>query len=318
MDGTPINAITQDISLTDSDKILFADNNSAEARLVPAAKLAEFVNDKLVFPDLIGGRVNVRKYNVGTHTWVAPANLLYVKAYIIGAGGSGASIPAITNGHSGRHYSGAGMAGQGGATRIRFFNTAELGVSEVVIVGAGGASIANPTAHSYSSDNAYLTYSNGQVGNDGGDSSFADNSAKGGKGARNITTHIYGNGFIVQGHSGAPAIPTLHTKDIAYYPNDVNTLFKVWPHGSSNINRLIWSSKGGKAFGSPGDLEDWRQFNEDAQHINNGGSGRSRGDGGGSAIIHQTPSNSNSVAVGGAGADGSVILVEYIGQEVDS
>ena len=317
MDGTPINTITQDTSLTDDDKILFADDDSTEARLVPASDLATYIDDKLTPPALTGGKINIRKYTTsGTHTWTRPANLLYLKAYIIGAGGSGASIPAITDGHSGRHYSGAGMAGQGGATRIRFFNASDLGVSETVTVGAGGASIASPPAHSYSSDNAYLTYSDGQVGNDGGDSSYASVTAKGGKGARNITTHIYGNGFIVQAHSGAPATPTLHTKDIAYYPNDINTLFKVWPHGSSNINRLIWSSKGGKAFGSPGDLEDWRQFNEDAQHTNNGGSGRSRGDGGGSAIIHQTPSNSNDDAVGGAGAKGEVILVEYIGQEV--
>lgn len=74
-----------------------------------------------------------RVYNLADSpaTWTKPTGLEFLKVEAWGAGGSGGS----------RSTTGAGTGGGGGAYQVRFFTASELGTTETVTVGAGGASV---------------------------------------------------------------------------------------------------------------------------------------------------------------------------------
>lgn len=94
----------------------------------------------------VGGAADVQVFTAGG-TWTKPAGAKFVLVEMIGAGGSG--------GRSGNGDGGGGGAGGGYGTR--WFDADDLSATESIFVGAGGAGV---TASG--------------IGNDGGDSQFAD------------------------------------------------------------------------------------------------------------------------------------------------
>lgn len=124
-----------------------------------------------------GGGVDFQEFT-SSGTWTKPASANYVKVEVWAAGGGG---------EGGRTDPGplspGGEGGGGGGYFTRFFNASDLGSTEPVVVGAGGAG------------GTRVGNTGKNQGTPGGDSSFGDwiTAGGGGGGASNTPTWPFGN-----------------------------------------------------------------------------------------------------------------------------
>ena len=106
-----------------------------------------------------GGSTDVQLFSAtGAQVWTKPTNAKFVEVWLIGAGGGGGGGCKDTNASTKTGGSGGG----GGGLSYGFFDADDLGVTETVTVGAGGASVAGVTAD----------IANGNNGNAGADTTF--------------------------------------------------------------------------------------------------------------------------------------------------
>ncbi|WP_410676680.1 glycine-rich domain-containing protein [Citrobacter braakii] len=225
-----------------------------------------------VIPNKIGRLVNIQIINTsGTYTRSPQATFGYVE--VIGAGGAGAGSPGINN-TTDINYSVVGSGGGAGAYAFKFYQ--ELPVTAPVIVGVGGQA----------------TYA---AGNAGGTSSFNSSViAYGGSGGAYIGAY-YTSGVITnaRGPSGGMASG-----------GDINAVGEMGGSCFVSNNLNIVSGKGGASkLGSGG--------------ISVGGSSAngvpssSPGGGGSGAVSSRDSLVAAPAQLGGAGANGIVIVWEF-------
>lgn len=225
-----------------------------------------------VIPNKIGRLVNIKIINTsGTYTRSPQATFGYVE--VIGAGGAGAGSPGINN-TTDINYSVVGSGGGAGAYAFKFYQ--ELPVTAPVIVGVGGQA----------------TYA---TGNPGGASSFNSSIvAYGGAGGSYIGAY-YTNSVItnVRGPSGGSAVG-----------GDINAAGEMGGSCFVSNNLNIVSGKGGASkLGSGGISVGGGSAN--------GVPSSTPGGGGSGAVSSRYSLVAAPAQLGGAGANGIVIVWEF-------
>ncbi|MCI1670849.1 MAG: hypothetical protein LKI37_14825 [Citrobacter freundii] len=225
-----------------------------------------------VIPNKIGRLVNIKIINTsGTYTRSPQATFGYVE--VIGAGGAGAGSPGINN-TTDINYSVVGSGGGAGAYAFKFYQ--ELPVTAPVIVGVGGQA----------------TYA---TGNPGGASSFNSSIvAYGGAGGSYIGAY-YTNSVItnVRGPSGGSAVG-----------GDINAAGEMGGSCFVSNNLNVVSGKGGASkLGSGGISVGGGSAN--------GVPSSTPGGGGSGAVSSRDSLVAAPAQLGGAGANGIVIVWEF-------
>ena len=95
----------------------------------------------------------------GTYTWTRPGGLSFADVAGCGGAGSGGSGAALTSGTASSGGAGGGGGGCFGVPSAVRFAAADLGTSQTVTVGAGGASVAGVTGGSASATQSFTTSS---------------------------------------------------------------------------------------------------------------------------------------------------------------
>lgn len=201
------------------------------------------------------------------HTWTKPTGLKFVVVEVQGGGGGGGGTPAT----SASTWS-AGGGGGGGAYARKKILAGDLGATETVTVGAGGAS------------------NSGTSGGSGGNSSFgAHCTANGGAGGATGTAPST-QGCVVNGGAGSSS----GSGDLVMPGGDGNWGFTQT--GNNNVgggghggNSYLGASRNGNAANTSG---------QTGRNYGGGGSGSAR-------------AGSQPATGGGAGAPGIVIVHEY-------
>ncbi len=139
----------------------------------------------------------------GTYTWYKPGGLAFADVFACGGGGSGGSGAAIA---SGTASSGGGGGGGAGCSPMMRFAAADLGATETVTVGTGGASVAGVTggvaggAGNAGTNTYFGTHTCASGGGAGQGGASGANSGGGGGGAG---TGYTGTGDCVAGNAGS-------------------------------------------------------------------------------------------------------------------
>lgn len=206
-------------------------------------------------------------------TYTPTAGLVYCIVEIVGGGGGGGGLPSVAT------YSNAGGGGGAGAYVRAVFSAADIGVSQSVTIGAGGAGGVSTTGSDGGSSTfgALLTAGGGFGGPTTG--SAATVGGAGGTGSATATNYIVFDG----GYGGTGT---------AIYTTSGTTV--IWAAGGQGgISYFGGASKGAVAY-NVGSI--------------NGGAALSYGCGGGGGGVCNTVASST----GGDGADGICIVTEFI------
>lgn len=180
--------------------ILYADASGNLVRL-PAGTANQVLSVTGGYPSWVSATdtvaADIQEFTTaGTSTWVKPANAKLVHVLMFGGGGGGACGGIKrTDGLSNTLVTGGGGGGAGG--RIEFWiNAADLGSTQQVIVGAGGAGGAGvSTPPSFNFTGAQSGNTNSGIA--GGYSSFYGRYAIGGNGGTFALMAIGGDGVYV-------------------------------------------------------------------------------------------------------------------------
>jgi hypothetical protein len=209
----------------------------------------------------------------GSFTYTPTPNMECCIIECIGGGGSGAGVGAATTfGANASWFAGGG--GSGGYSR-KYASAADIGLSQAVLVGAGGSG----------------TSGGSFVGNNGGPSAVGTLcGANGGSGG--------GTGGALIG-GGAGATPATGDITSAGAPGMPGIL-------SSDGQTAIWSGAGGSSIMGGGAVA----FAPSAAVAANGNPASNYGSGGGGAVSHTAGAG----AAGGAGSGGIVIITEFAGR----
>lgn len=238
-------------------------------------------------------------------TWTKPSNLRYVRVQLWGGGGSGVRFDnGTTNGEGG--------GGGGGGYFEKIIDASDLGVSETVTVGAGGAaknSNSDGDAGGNSSFGSHAT----AYGGGGGSSSTAGGGAGGGGGAYAAGGDASG---ATNGAAGDVTATAGGTHTTAAFSGGGGGECQDGVAGSDGGN-AVWGGGGGAGAGVTGAST----TGGTSTYGGNGGAGSSAtgggtqatdgtapGGGGGARYVNGSPSGAD---VSGAGGTGRVIVTEY-------
>jgi len=211
------------------------------------------------------GLYTIQVFTVGA-TYTAPANLKFAKVTVVGGGGAGGG--AVGNIAGGSHGSGGCSGGAG----IRLMTAAQIGVSQVVTVGAGGTGVAAGT------------------GNTGATSSFgALVSATGG-----------GGGAAAPSTAGQDGANTIVAPGVGS-SGDVNLSGSIGGSASGAFNQYTSPGQGGASFVGGGGL------GASANNTDGSAAPANSGGGGGGAAVNANATN----RTGGAGGSGIVFVEEF-------
>jgi len=213
-------------------------------------------------------------------TYSKPSNLLYVKVTVIGAGGGGGgSRKGEAVGEAG-----GGGGGGGGGTVIKTYLDTDLDAGESITVGAGGTG---------------ANGSDGTAGATGGNSTFKSLTGSGGVGG-NTAAPSANMVFSPKGAGGAAS------------GGDINV---AGQDGSGGVAQgtgldtvIIWAGHGGGSTLSGGMMGTIWGGTADSQYDGDNATGIGSGGPGGIVMNDTDPQ----YAGGGDGADGIVIIEEYL------
>lgn len=226
-----------------------------------------------------GGFVTVQTFKTnGTFTYTPTPGMTFCEVEIVGGGGGGGAVVNVTSPGD----KGAGAGGSAGSYCKQVFTAAQIGVSQTLTVGAGGAgaTIVAP-------------------GSTGGNTTFASGgllmTAPGGLGGGSCHTGFNGGNILTQGgfnngnSSGGFLNPTGGSGE----------------NGITLTNSIAVSGDGGFSFFGGGG--DGFATVGVGPAEGNGNVGPSAGSGGGGALMNTSGGTFN----GGAGQIGAVIVTEY-------
>jgi hypothetical protein len=243
--------------------------------------------NKFLTEEFLTGRIVRYTYNLADSpaTWTKKAGLKYVYVQLWGGGGSGGR----------RDGSGATADGGGGAYNEKYIEVGDLGSTETVTVGAGGAAQTTNSSGVAGGTTSFgshvLAYGGGGGGQVGPSSGWPTGGGGGGQ---------FGAGGTANGTAGSPGNPIVGSS--------VNSILKHATHGggggggqldggSVTGGNSVWGGGGGSRAGAGG----LSVFGGNGG-VGNGVSGAVPGGGG---------AGGKDIASSGAGGAGRVIVTEY-------
>lgn len=257
--------------------------------------------NKFITEEYVGDGVRTTYEFAGSpHTWTKKAGLKKVLVQIWGGGGSGAYI-ARTDGTAFGAYGGAG-----GGYAERWFAASELGATETITIGAGGAAVSGGGAGTNASAS----------GNDGGNTTFGSHiTAYGGGGGNNSSNG--GSSFAADdastnSDSGKSGVAGVNP-----------TLPGLWGGGGGAYASSTESQDGGRAFygGAGGGAARTGAVGAGGTSKlgGNGGAGARNSSGTATGVSGSVPAggggaamtNNNFLATSGAGGNGRCIVTEF-------
>jgi len=235
-------------------------------------------------------------------TWTKPSNINYVLVEVWGAGGGGASGNRGATGSS--RYGGAG--GGGGAYTYKIFRASDLGATETITIGAGGAGGIARTTDGNSND-----------GTDGGNTTFGTKLTGYGGGAGRFV--VSGSNYFGGGGGGALSAAVVYN-NLSYGgspliatgtdPSNGSSIITAQVFGGgngANVNSVLYAGRSvyGGAGGGKGSLSTTGLRQSGAGSIYGGCGGGGGGDINGSILYIAGAGGSQTTDFGGGGAGGA-------------
>lgn len=205
-----INALTtlSGVDIADADALVIWDDSAVQTKQITRAELVKYLFGSGLTNKVLTGQgagsapafadppqdINVQVFET-SGTWTKPAGAVRVLAMVWAGGGSGGWN---TNGGD------AATGGGGGACSIRFFDASACGATEIVTIGAGGASRSTLGFGFHGGDSSFGTLLVSQGGRRGLNSvSSTQNGGDGGISAGHFSGHVFDYGAA----NGGTAVP---------------------------------------------------------------------------------------------------------------